>query len=520
MQSAHPAGPDNLRLLLGLKVRAARDQRGWTLHELSRRAGLAVSYLSEIEKGKKYPKPEKLLGLASALGMAYEELVSTRVDEELSALSAFAGSEFLREFPFHLFGLAAGDLFDLVSGDPKRAGALLRTFGEIALRHDVEVEELLFAALRSYRQLHHNSFPEIEEAAERFRAAVGWGAREHLEEGELRAVLEDDFGFRVDYDALPARPELAGLRSVFAPGAVPRLHVNGHLSGRQRAYVLAREIGFRVLDLRVRPLTSSWIKAESFDQVLHNFQASTFAGALLMPRREVESGLEKLFGAPRFDRRALREMLDRFGVSPEMLLYRIAAVAPAAFGLANLFFVRFYKDSRREPPRLDKVFNLSQVQVPHGVSPDEHICRRWPGMSLLESLAPGGRATLESPAIEARVCRFQSEPAEFLVFAMARPLALKPKAMTSVSLGFLVDEPLRAAVRFLDDRGLRRLKVDLTCERCPLAPKACAERAVPPRILEHQRQIARREAALGELLAAGGGRAPGAANGPRGPALR
>jgi XRE family transcriptional regulator, fatty acid utilization regulator len=501
MQAGHPAGPDNLRLLLGLKVRAARDQRGWTLQELSRRSGLAMSYLSEIEKGKKFPKPEKLLPLAAALGVPYEEMVSTRVDEELQALSAFAGSEFLREFPFHLFGLEAGDLFDLVSGDPKRAGALLRTFGEIALRHDVEVEELLFAALRSYRQLHENSFPELEEAAERFRAAAGWSARERLEESELRAVLEQDLGYRIDDATLAARDGLAGLRSVFAPGAVPRLYLNGQLSARQRAYVLAREIGFRVLDLRVRPLTSSWIKAESFDQVLNNFRASTFAGALLMPRREVVRGLDRLFGAPRFDRRALRDMLDRFGASPEMLLYRVAAVIPAAFGLKELYFVRFFRDSRREHARLDKVFNLSRVQVPHGVSPSETICRRWPGVAMLESLVPGPAVTLESPAIEARLCRFQSEPAEFLVLSMARPLALRPKAMTSVSLGLLVDEPLRAVVRFLDDRGLRRVKVDLTCERCPLSPAACGERAAPPRILELQRQVARREAALAELIA-------------------
>lgn len=500
MESAHPAGPDNLRLLLGLKVRAARDQLGWTLQALSNRSGLAVSYLSEIEKGKKFPKPEKLLGLAAALGVAYEELVSTRVDEELQALSSFAGSEFLREFPFHLFGLEAGDLFDLVAGDPKRAGALLRTFGEIAVRHDVEVEELLFAALRSYRQLHDNSFPELEEAAERFRAAAGWSEREHLEEAELRAVLEHDFGYRIDDVALAAREELAGLRSVFAPGSVPRLYLNGRLGSRQRAYVLAREIGFRILDLRVRPLTSSWIKAESFDQVLNNFRASTFAGALLMPRRDVVRGLERLFGAPRFDRRALREMLDRFGVSPEMLFYRIAAVTPAAFGLKELFFVRFFRDSRREPARLDKVFNLSRVQVPHGVSPSETICRRWPGVAMLEALAPGGDVSLEAPAVEARLCRFQSEPVEFLVFAMARPLALRPKAMTSVSLGFLVDDALRSVVRFLDDGGVRRVKVDLTCERCPLVPSACAERAAAPRILEQQRALARREAALAELL--------------------
>ncbi|MGB9905066.1 MAG: helix-turn-helix domain-containing protein, partial [Desulfotomaculales bacterium] len=35
----------------GEKIRAVREQRGCTLEELSRRAGLSPSYLSEIERG-------------------------------------------------------------------------------------------------------------------------------------------------------------------------------------------------------------------------------------------------------------------------------------------------------------------------------------------------------------------------------------------------------------------------------------------------------------------------------------
>ena len=53
-------GFDNLRLVLGLKLRAAREARSRTLQETASAAGVAVSYLSEIEKGKKFPKPQPL----------------------------------------------------------------------------------------------------------------------------------------------------------------------------------------------------------------------------------------------------------------------------------------------------------------------------------------------------------------------------------------------------------------------------------------------------------------------------
>jgi transcriptional regulator with XRE-family HTH domain/Zn-dependent peptidase ImmA (M78 family) len=497
------SGPDNLRLVLGLKVRARRDAKGWTLQELSRQSGLAISYLSEIEKGRKYPKPEKLLDLARALGIAFQELVSPRVEDELSPLSAFAGSEFLREFPFELFGLEAGDLFDLISTDPKRAGALLRTFGDIARRHDLEVEQFLFGALRSFQQLHGNHFPEIEEAADRFREAQGWrGGGDKGLEADLLEVLERRYGFRVDLEVLAARRELATLRSVYAAGATPMLYLNGRLSSAQRAFAMAREIGYRELGLGERAVTGSWLRAETFDQVLNNFKASYFAGALLLPRQRLLPALERFFGEPRFRAQALVELVREFAATPEMLFYRISQLAPVHFGLTDLFFVRFFRDTARRRSRLTKVLNLASVTVPYGVSPEEHSCRRWPGVSIFEAPGLVAATSASRPPVAAARCRFQSEPVEFLVLAMARPLSLQPKTHSSVSLGFRVDARLAEVVRFLDDRSLRRLEVDLTCERCPLPAARCAERAAAPSVLDAQRQLERQEAAIAELLGA------------------
>ncbi|HLF56021.1 MAG TPA: helix-turn-helix domain-containing protein [Thermoanaerobaculia bacterium] len=492
------SGPENLRLVLGLKLRGARDARGWTLQQLAARAGVAVSYLSEIEKGKKYPKPEKLLALAAALETPFEELVSPRVAAELSPLSAFAGSELLREFPFELFGLEAADLFELVAGDPKRAGALLRSFGEIARRYDLEVEQLLFAALRAFQEVEGNFFPEIEAAAERFRAESGWQGRDRLEERDVRRALESRFGYRVDLERLPAEHELADLRSVFAEGPPPTLYVNGGLLPQQRAFVAAREIGYRVLGLEQRAVTGSWLKAESFEQVLANFEASYFAGALLIPRAALAAELGRFFAAKKFRPQALSGMLRRFRATPEMLFYRVSQVAPSEFGLTDLFFVRFFREPDWARPRLTKVLNLARVDVPYGVGPEEHYCRRWPGVAILGGRKVRARTGELEPA--AALCRFQSEPVEFLVVSLARHLALRPKTLSSVSIGFVVDERLRAVARFLDDPALPRRAVDLTCERCPLDAAACKERAAPPSVLERRRRLARRERAIAALL--------------------
>ena len=42
------------RIILGLKVRQFRQERGWNFEELSKQTGISISYLNEIEKGKKW----------------------------------------------------------------------------------------------------------------------------------------------------------------------------------------------------------------------------------------------------------------------------------------------------------------------------------------------------------------------------------------------------------------------------------------------------------------------------------
>ena len=78
---------DNVNFILGLKLKTFRHEKGFSLKDLAEETGLSVSYLSEIEKGKKYPKPEKILHLATALGVQFDELVSMKVDEALDPLS-------------------------------------------------------------------------------------------------------------------------------------------------------------------------------------------------------------------------------------------------------------------------------------------------------------------------------------------------------------------------------------------------------------------------------------------------
>src|SRR5512132_3534073 len=138
--ATHRLDGDQLRFVLGLKLKTLRKAQGKPLKTVAAKSGLSVSYLSEIEKGKKYPKPGKLIELARALEVPFDSLVTLQVKEDLNPVKAVFSSGLLREFPFDLFGIQPEDLFDLVTQDPARAGALLRTFLEVGRLYDVHAE--------------------------------------------------------------------------------------------------------------------------------------------------------------------------------------------------------------------------------------------------------------------------------------------------------------------------------------------------------------------------------------------
>jgi hypothetical protein len=489
---------ENVRLILGLKLKNLRHARGLSLKDLAAGSGLSISYLSEIEKGKKYPKPDKLLALSTVLEVPFDELVSVSVDESLHPLADTLRSPFFREFPFELFGLATQDLVSLFSSDPARAGALLRTFLEIGQMYDVRVEHFLFAALRQYQLMHDNYFAEIEAVADGFRAEVGPEAVDGDAETVLRAYLEQAFGYRVDEETLEERSDLAGFRSVFADGPEPVLYVHPRLLPSQKAFVYGREIGYRLLGLRERAVTSSWLQVESFEQVLNNFRASYFAGAVLIARDDILDTLGHLFRRRFFDGDALLQAVHRLGTTPETFLYRVGQLLPHVAGFQEFFFLRVTHRPETDRVELTKVFNRSRIALPQGFWLDEHYCRRWSGLRLLQQDTGSG-----AYGVHAQRSHFTREGVSFFVFSLSHPLTLSSGARTSITLGFLIDDNFRQKVRFWDDPAVPDEEVNVTCERCPLPPEACSERVAEPVLLRSVESREAKEQALARLLELG-----------------
>jgi XRE family transcriptional regulator, fatty acid utilization regulator len=137
------------------------------------------------------------------------------------------------------------------------------------------------------------------------------------------------------------------------------------------------------------------------------------------------------------------------------------------------------------------------VLIPPGTGVNEHYCRRWLAIRILQDLERKRKPA--EPIVDAQVSRFIDSNSRFLCIAMARRLALNPSATSSVSLGFRWDQEFERTVRFASDPAITVLDIDGTCERCRLTPKECQERAAAPFLLQLQQERRLIEQELGSL---------------------
>ena len=138
---------DHIKLIFGLKLKQLRQEKGFSLQDLSNISKLSMSYINEIEKGKKYPKADKISALAEALDVDYDSLVSLKLNKKLEPISKLLKSNFLTEIPFDFFGIDPANLLEMLSDAPIKLSAFINTIIKIARSYSMSVEQFYFAVL-------------------------------------------------------------------------------------------------------------------------------------------------------------------------------------------------------------------------------------------------------------------------------------------------------------------------------------------------------------------------------------
>ncbi len=485
------------RIVLGLKIKQLRQAKGLSFAELANKSGLSVSYLNEIEKGKKHPKAEKMDALIQALGVSQAELHSPALHRNLAPVTELLESNFLNDLPLDVFGIELNKVVEIIAGAPAQVGAFISTLLDISRNYALREENFYFAALRSFLELHNNYFEELEQAAAAFCISHGLPAQRPLPPEVLRGLLESLYGYTVVDGGLDPFPELHNLRSVYIPSRKTLL-LNSKLSSTQRAFQFGKELAFNYLKLSERAVTSSLLRGRSFEEVLNHAKATYFSDALLLPLEPFIQDVADFGDKTKWEGAAFLDVMKRYAATPEMFYHRLTNVLPRYFGLDQLFFLRFLHDPGSGRFEVDRELHLSRRHRPHGNALSEHYCRRWVSISLLEDLhkmQAEGKSV--DTIVRAQRSRFTGESDEYLCITLARSSYPTPNQNVSVTLGLLVNGDLRKKVRFLDDPSIQFKEVHTTCERCPLSD--CAERAAPPVFVEKRKQFQRIQHRLLEL---------------------
>lgn len=468
---------DVVKLILGFKLRYLRLSKKISYQQLSAETGLSVSYLNDIEKGKKYPKPDKLTALARVFDLDYDQLVSTRTDKRLQPVIELLNSGFFKVFPLHEFGISLEKLIDVFSTSPDRFGAFISTILKMIRSYQIEKEDFFRIALRSYQDMHDNYFPELEAAASQLRHEKDLPSRQPVTYDALADILQKDFDVTIDRVGLTKNKQLSDFRSYYQPEKKV-LYLNEGLTEGQELFILCKEIGFHYLAIEERPLETLLNKEASFDKLLGNFKASYFAAALLMDAVEMVKDIELISRATEWSPDLIGKLRSKYQVTPETLLQRFTNILPHHFGLNDLFFIRLGSTDDLIRYNITKELHLSQLHQPYHTELGEHLCHRWMSISAIKNI----KNLKHEYLIDSQVSEYWGTNKSYFCITVANSGGNFGEQAGSITLGLLMNEKLRGTFNFIKDPDLKKKVVNTTCERCSMAD--CDNRVAPPRYIE------------------------------------
>ncbi len=478
----------NDKIIFGLKLKTLRKEKGFSLNDLARLSGISMSYLNEIEKSKKYPRPQKVNAIAQSLGVSPEFLTSRELSSKFTPVMDLLESNFLQELPLDVFGIDLVKVIEMVAEAPTKIGAFISTLVEMSRLHGQGAEHFYLGAMRAYQEIYNNYFEDLEKAALDYLDISGTNVS--LE--SIQEILLSKYNITVRFDLLQYRKELRLFSSVFNR-QTKELLLQADLHQNQIKYLLLKETAFHFLQLSERPITNKLWKIANFEQVLNNFKAHYFASCVLIPKVQFIPDLEHFIQMDRFDSGIIEIWLDKYQVSPELLMHRFNLL-PQFLGLDKIFFLRVVHHIPSNSFEIDKELHLSRRHDAQANRTKEHYCRRWLSISIFEKLKHSNKRLITD--VQRSV--YHESGNEYIFLSIAKYVDDNDDKMISITTGLFLDSQSISKISFINDPKIQRIKVNVTCERCAITD--CKERVVDAFILKEKMGRKNIHNALDQLL--------------------
>ncbi len=469
-----------IRLIFGLKLKQLRQERNLSLTDLSAKSGLSISYLNEIESGKKYPKADKIASLAEVLGISFDKLVSLKLVRNLAPIEELLESNILEQLPLDHYGIDINKLIFLMSNSSMQLSALIATFIETA--HSSELSQNNFSrnALRNFKEFNENYFDELESSVRVFCRENNLKAIRKLNPQNIKAILELKYNYNIDESSLNEYTELKELRAFVLKGKKNKLLINNSLSDIQKNFIIGKEVAYNFLNIKDRSFIYPGIRLTTFDHLLNYFKASYFSTALFINSELLIKDLEKFFSLSKWNENALLDIIDSYNSTTEMFFQRTCNIAPKYFGLNKFFFFRLDHEMDTETFRLSNELRLNTQRNFNDLQPSEHYCRRWISFETISRMKAAIKKNKNHSERIAGVLhsKFFESGDEYLSISVAQRSTLENKYISSLTIGFQIDDSLKGKINFLNDPKVPIKIVNDTCERCKILD--CKERVSSP----------------------------------------
>ncbi len=477
-----------VRLIFGLKLKTLRQQLGMNYQQLSEATGMAVSYLHDIENGKKYPKADKIILLAKALKVDYDYLVSLTAKKRLQPIIEFMNSDYIGIVPWEHFGVTPSSLLNIFANMPDKITAFISTMLKRSQTVQLSKENFYTAALRSYQDLHDNYFEDLENSVQKFREKLKIKEQLPVSVETLEQLLYKLYKIKVDRKGMNNITVLKNIRSFYASNKNV-LYINKGLSIAQEKFLIGREIAFQHLKLSPRPYETIVQSLASFEILLHNFYASYFTNALLMPEDKFIEDLQQLFVKNNWRSEDWERLINKYGVTAESLMHRLTTIIPGHFGIDQIFFLRIKGDVSNNQYELTKELYLSQLHNPYINTSQEHYCRRWIAISIMQEVKQKiAEKKFNGTMVRAQVSKYWQTHNSYFCITFVKAQVNNPDKMESVTLGLLIDQKLLQKIPFVNNPSVPVKDVSTTCERCGILN--CKERAEKPTVIEYFDKVA------------------------------
>ena len=488
-----------IKLIFGLKLKQLRQDKKMSLTELASKSSLSVSYLNEIESGKKYPKADKIAVLADSLGVTYDKLVSLKLMRNLAPIEELLDSNILEQLPLDHYGIDISKLIGVMSNTSLQLSALISTFIETAKGSEMSQNNFSRTALRIFKELNENYFDDLEDSVDKFLKKNKLKNLSTITYQQLKPILEEKYDYIIDETSLNDYPELDEMRALLIKGNKNKLMLNKKLPDHRKAFVIGKELAYNFLDIKDRSPIYSSLRLKTFDHLLNYFKASYFSTALIINKKFLVADLEKFFKSKKWDEQKFLDLIDKFNATPEMFFQRLTNLSAKFLGLNKFFFLRFNYELGNTKYKLSKEVRLNTRRNPGGYQSKEHYCRRWVSVDTLNKLETilKKKKVYSEKTIGILHSTFYDSNDQYLCISVAQQSSLSDKSLYSVTIGFQVDETMKGKINFWDDQNIPQLIVNDTCEKCTLAD--CKERVALPTTAEKIKTSQKIEDTIQEL---------------------